>query len=66
MSKEIFYFLAIFCIVPGVWLTKILIRGIKQRRNIHRIQQGIAEYCEAAARARDSFLLAETNAGSQD
>jgi hypothetical protein len=52
MPKEFFYFLAIFCIVAGVRLTMILIRRIKHRRNSHRVQQVIAQYCEAAGQAR--------------
>jgi hypothetical protein len=51
MPKEIFYFLAIFCLL-GVRLTMNLIQGIKQRRNSHRVQQVIADYCETAVRAK--------------
>jgi hypothetical protein len=54
MVKEIVYFFAIFCIVGGAWLTMRLLRRIKQRRNRYRIQQGIAEYCDAAARAKNN------------
>jgi hypothetical protein len=52
MPKEVFYFLAIFCLAGGVRLTVILIRGIKQRRNRRRVQQEIANFCEATARGK--------------
>lgn len=61
MPNESFYCLAISCIVGGVWLAGILIRGIKQRQNSHRIQQGIAEYCEAAVRAKRELSSRKAN-----
>ncbi len=59
MPKEIFYFLAMLCLVSGVRLTKILICRIKQQRNSERAQQVIAEYCEAVVRAKQSGFRPE-------
>ncbi len=59
MPKEIFYILAMLCLLSAVQLTKILVRRIKQRQNRHRAQQVIADYCEAAARAKQSGFRPE-------
>lgn len=59
MPKENLYFLVVSCIVGGAWLTMVLLSGIKQRRNSHRIQQGIAEYYAAAARAKNNGSRAQ-------
>lgn len=37
----------------------ILIRGIKQRRNSHRVQEVLAQYCEAAVSAKQPALTLE-------
>ncbi len=59
MPKQIFYLFAILCLLSGVRLAKVLVRRIKQRQNRYRAQQVMADYCEAAVRAKKPLLRPE-------
>ncbi len=53
MLQEIFYWMIALFIVAGFWRVGLLITGLLQRQNNHRlVQRGIAEYLNRKTAAK--------------